>query len=55
LSDRGVRITREEQFDHVDTSPPGRPSERRTLQQCVANIEARAGIEQNCGELDADA
>jgi len=49
----GIGAAREKQLHHLDAPPPACPSERSTLEQFVADIEARSGIEQNGGELDA--
>ena len=47
-----VRTTREQQIHHVGATPSACPSERRTLEQRVANVQTCAGIEQDGGELN---
>jgi hypothetical protein len=43
----------EEQRDQLHAPPPARPSKRRALEQSVAHIESRAGVEGGSGDADA--
>ena len=47
-----VGAARQQQFDDLDSSPPTGPSERCAVEQRIADVETRARIEQNRGELN---
>ena len=51
----GIGAPRKKQLHHPNAPPTACPSERSTLEKVVSNVEARSGIEQNCGELDTHA
>src|SRR5262249_28821740 len=50
-----VGATRQQELYQIHSSPAARPSERRTPEQVVPNVESCAGIEQHRRKLQTNA